>query len=107
MSGDAHWLDGIDSLAFTPEGHSARCVVHRRAFRVLLGRADPDETACLGFHAANRAAFARAAAEKIASRGLARDAALHLNSRDVRRALAAEPLVEPARGAAGDQPEQG
>jgi hypothetical protein len=103
----AHWLEEIDSLAFTPAGHEARCVVHRRAFRVLLHDPDPTGDECLAYFAASKAAFARAAAAKIAARGVAPGAAFHLNSRDVRRALAAEPLVEPSRRATGDEPEQG
>ncbi len=107
MKSGAHWLEEIDSVAFTPAGHEGRCVVHRRAFRVLLRRRDPTDRDCLAFLRANAAAFARAAAAKIASRGLARHAALHLNSRDIRRALASEPLVEPAGRASGHEPEQG
>ncbi len=101
------WLEEIDSLAFTPREHGGRCVVHRRAFRVLLGDPEPGSRDCLAYFAANETAFARAAAEKIAARGLPPGAAFHLNSRDVRRALAAEPLVEPSGRAARDEPEQG
>src|SRR6476469_144498 len=33
----ALWRREIDSLSFMPAGHQGECVVHRRAFRVLLG----------------------------------------------------------------------
>ena len=92
------WRDDIDSVAFQPDGHSGVCVVHRRAFRTLLGRA-PSEQECLAFFALHAAAFAAAAAAKIARRNLAPEANFHLTSRDHLRALGSCALGEgPRRG---------
>ena len=80
------WRHDIESVAFRPERHRGLCVVHRRAFRTLLGHA-PSEGDCLAFFAKHPAAFAAAAAAKIAGRNLAPDANFHLTSRDLLRAL--------------------
>lgn len=78
------WRDDIDSLAFRPTGHGGICVVHRLAFRTLLGTAAATP-ACLAYFDACSDLFQRAAADKIARRGLAADGVFHLNSRDIRR----------------------
>jgi hypothetical protein len=84
VSGPAVWRDDIDSLSFRPDGHAGPCVMHRLAFRTLLGRPpSPDE--CLDLFAERRAAFEAAAARKIARRRLAPSAAFHITSRDVER----------------------
>ncbi|MBP2291585.1 DUF1488 family protein [Azospirillum rugosum] len=84
---DAEWSRAIDSLVFTPDGHRGRCVVHRLAFRALLGLRQPEPADGLAHFAAHRAAYQRAAARKIVDRGLPPDASLHLTSRAVQRAL--------------------
>ncbi len=87
-SGDgALWRAPIDALAFQPPDHGGWCTVHRLAFRALLGR-NGEPADCLAHFAAHRPAFERAAAAKIARRGLAAAANLHLTSRDVARAIA-------------------
>lgn len=80
----ALWRADIDSLAFQPLRHEGQCVVHRLAFRTLLGT-DATPQACLDYFHAQRAAFETAAAAKIERRGLPMDANFHLNSRDVAR----------------------
>jgi hypothetical protein len=91
MTAPAAWCHAADALEFQPAGHGAGCLVHRRAFRVLLGRAstgeEPQAADCLAFYGRNAAAFEAAAADKIARRGLAPAARFHLTSRDVRRAM--------------------
>jgi hypothetical protein len=81
---DRRWRDDIDALAFRPRGHAGLCLVHRLAFRSLLRR-EPVPADCLGYFDARRAAFEKAAADKIARRELPPDANFHLNSRDVQR----------------------
>lgn len=83
----ALWRTAIDALAFRPPGHDGFCAVHRLAFRALLGRTGMPAD-CLAYFTAHRPAFERAAAEKIARRGLDSLANLHLTSRDVVRAIA-------------------
>jgi hypothetical protein len=61
-------------------------VIHRRAFGTLLG-SEPERNACEQYFAMHRAAFERAAAAKIRRAGLATLDSLHLNSRDLARAL--------------------
>jgi hypothetical protein len=79
-----HWRADIDSLAFEPSHHEGQCVVHRRAFRTLLGiEATPQ--ACIDYFHAHHAVFEAAAADKIAQRDLPQDANFHLNSRDICR----------------------
>jgi hypothetical protein len=81
----ALWRDDIDSLAFQPLRHDGQCVVHRLAFRTLLG-IDAIPQACVDYFHEQRAAFEAAATAKIERRGLPRDANFHLNSRDLGRA---------------------
>jgi hypothetical protein len=90
----AFWRDNIDSLAFQPDGYNGLCVIHRRAFRALLGFL-PEPADCCAYFETQREIFQRAAAEKIAhavalSNGKL-DAHFHLNSRDIRKALAGHP----------------
>ncbi|MFO1151418.1 MAG: DUF1488 family protein [Alsobacter sp.] len=83
----------IDSIVFRPSRHDGRCVVHRRALRVLMRR-DPTPEDSLAFLAEHRAALDSAARHKIERLGLAQEAHFHLNSRDLRRAM---PASGPAR----------
>lgn len=79
------WRADLDALAFRFAGHDGWCLVHRQAFRALIGREAGTED-CLAFFEAQASAFAAAAAAKVARAGLAADANLHLTSRDVKRA---------------------
>jgi len=83
----AQWQPAIDALVFRPPDHEGVCAVHRLAFRALLGRAGAPAD-CLAHFVAHRPAFEKAAAAKIARRGLDVSANLHLTSRDVARAIA-------------------
>lgn len=83
---DAEWRADIDALTFLPPGHRGRCAVHRLAFRTLLGHL-PTPADCLAHFARHRAAFHKAATRKIAARDLPTDSSLHLNSRDIERAM--------------------
>ena len=85
----AEWRADVDALAFRPAGHAGFCMVHRLAFRVLVGASAAPED-CLALFAGERAAFETAARAKIARRTLAPEANFHLDSRDIRAALAGE-----------------
>lgn len=85
MTASALWRDDLDCLVFTPAGHGGECVVHRRAFRVLVGR-EAEAESCRRYFAEHRSAFERAAAAKIAKKSLGTAERLHLTSRDIRRA---------------------
>jgi hypothetical protein len=82
----ATWRSHIDALAFQPDGRQEYCVVHRRAFRTLLGF-DPTPEECESFFRANRAAFEAAASAKIDEKNIAGGLNFHLTSRDVARQL--------------------
>nr|WP_246499873.1 DUF1488 family protein [Azospirillum soli] len=73
-------------MTFIPPGHRGHCAVHRLAFRTLLGHT-PTPADCLAHFARHRAAFHKAATRKIAARNLPPDSSLHLNSRDIERAM--------------------
>jgi hypothetical protein len=80
------WRSHIEALAFQPAGRQEDCVVHRRAFRTLLGF-DPSPEECEAFFRANRAAFEAAASAKVLEKDLASGVNFHLTSRDVARQL--------------------
>jgi hypothetical protein len=83
--------ESIDSLVFVPQHHGGRCVVHRRALRILLGREPrPDES--LRHAEENASAYEEAARAKISRVGLGHDAHFHLTSRDLRRAITSSGL---------------
>lgn len=84
------WEVAIDALSFRPRGHDGHCVVHRRAFRVLVGGA-ADPGLCLAFARDHASALEAAAAGRIAARGLPAGARFHLTSREIRRALSGAP----------------
>lgn len=90
---EAVWRDDIEALAFRPEGRRELCMVHRRAFRALLG-ADPAPQDCQTFFSAHRAAFEAAAQVKILETAVASGVNFHLTSRDVARQL---DLAKPSR----------
>src|SRR5215475_698511 len=65
----AVWRSDIDALAFRLDEHSASCMVHRRAFRTLLGF-EPAPADCLRHFCEHEHAFRSAAAAKIAQKKL-------------------------------------
>jgi hypothetical protein len=85
----AAWRDDLDALQFCLPEHGGLCLVHRLAFRTLVG-SEPSRDACLGFFAAQEAAFLSAARLKIARQAIEPGRNLHLNSRDIRRAIVGE-----------------
>ncbi|MBD9386305.1 DUF1488 family protein [Agrobacterium sp. AGB01] len=95
-NGSAEWSVALDALRFSVTGHGAPCAVHRLAFKALLG-ASPDSEACLACFTEHQAAFEAAARDKIKRQNLAMDKSLHLNSRDIRRALGNDIAPGPQR----------
>lgn len=84
----AEWREDIDALQFNAAGNGGVCMIHRLAFRRLLGFAPrPDD--CLRYFADHAAAFDAAASAKIEAQSLPRGRNFHLNSRDVSRQLPA------------------
>lgn len=81
------WREDIDSLAFHPDGHKGLCVIHRRAFRTLLGFS-PESKDCFVYFENRRDIFQHAATEKISRARVLADGSFHLNSRDIRQTLA-------------------
>jgi hypothetical protein len=79
----AEWRTDIDALRFVA-GPGSACMVHRLAFRRLLGRT-PRPADCLAYFTTYAPAFCAAAAAKIARDGLAPGRSFHLNSRDIAR----------------------
>ena len=70
------WRDDIDALSFRPAGGNVFCMVHRLAFRTLMGR-DPAKEECLAWFEAHREAFEAAARAKRTAGNF------HLTSRDI------------------------
>jgi hypothetical protein len=87
MSIPAIWRSDIDALAFRPEGRPEFCMVHRRAFRTLMG-VSPTPEDCEAFFRSHRGAFEAAAHGKIAEKDIAPGTNFHLTSRDIARRLA-------------------
>ncbi|KXG88036.1 hypothetical protein [Agrobacterium bohemicum] len=96
MKNAVEWSDELDALRFSVPGHGAPCAMHRLAFKALL-RQEPEKAACLQFFESNSPAFLTAAAAKIARLALPVDRSLHLNSRDLRRAMTSDDTQGPAR----------
>ncbi|SCX18773.1 hypothetical protein [Agrobacterium rosae] len=80
------WSDELQALRFSVPGHGALCAMHRLAFKSLLSQ-EPGREACLRFFAENQQAFLSAATAKISRLALPSDRSLHINSRDLRRAM--------------------
>lgn len=95
-NGSAEWSVALDALRFSVAGHGASCAVHRLAFKALLG-SSPDMAACLACFDEHRAAFEAAAFDKIKRQNLVSAKSLHLNSRDIRRALGNDIASGPQR----------
>ena len=89
MQGAAEWSEELDALRFAVPGHGAFCAVHRLAFKTVLG-VSPEREAALAYFHENEAAFTVAALAKIKRSALPAGRSLHLNSRDIRRAIAGE-----------------
>ncbi|MFF2320857.1 hypothetical protein ACFVTJ_07390 [Agrobacterium sp. NPDC058088] len=89
MQDAAEWSDELDALRFAVPGHGAPCAVHRLAFKAVLGPSPAGQAALAFFHD-NKAAFLLAAFAKIKRANLPAGRSLHLNSRDIRRAIAGE-----------------
>jgi hypothetical protein len=79
------WHTAVDALGFQPQGHRGLCLVHRLAFRTLLG-VEPTPADCHAYFDEWQTIFQRAAAAKIRRAGLSVDVNFHLSSRDIRRA---------------------
>ena len=79
------WRSDLDSLSFRPRGHAGQCLIHRRAFRTILGF-NPTPADCAACFLQRRPAFEAAAAAKIVRATLGANANFHLASRDVLRA---------------------
>ncbi|MDZ7927533.1 MAG: hypothetical protein U5L46_10805 [Agrobacterium sp.] len=94
MQDAAEWSDELDALRFAVPGHGAFCAVHRLAFKAILG-ASPERATALACFYENEAAFVAAALAKIKRSALPTGRSLHLNSRDIRRAMTGEG-AEPA-----------
>ena len=73
------WRDDIDALEFRPAGQNRLCLVHRLAFRTLIGR-PPSKQDCLTWFAVHREEFEAAAKAKMAT-GVPGN--FHLTSRDI------------------------
>lgn len=85
-SSKADWNSNTEALAFQPDGHQEYCMIHRRAFRTLLGFTPTPED-CELFFFANRDAFQEAARTKILTKKIAPGLNFHLTSRDVCREI--------------------
>jgi hypothetical protein len=90
----AIWRSDLDVLQFPVPDHGAVCLVHRLAFRALVGGSaaretpgDPGRDACLTFFCRETLAFHAAARAKILRQSIPPGRNLHLNSRDIRRAI--------------------
>lgn len=92
----ADWSEALDALSFPVPGHGAICLVHRLAFKALLN-GQPSKEGCLHWFGNNHQAFLAAARTKIDRLNLAFDKSLHLNSRDLRRALSGTSGEGPGR----------
>ncbi|CAN7694575.1 hypothetical protein LJR231_005698 [Phyllobacterium sp. LjRoot231] len=87
MSGlAAKWREDLDALQFGAVNHGGVCIVHRLAFRRLLGFT-PDRDDCIAYFAGHVTAFGAAASAKIAVRRMLPACNFHLDSRDIRRQL--------------------
>ncbi|MFH0295734.1 hypothetical protein AAFX91_00635 [Bradyrhizobium sp. 31Argb] len=80
------WRSDIDSSAFRPTGHMGICVMHRRAFRTLLGYT-PSPRQCIDFYLIHRDSFEAAAHAKLIARSIRETENFHLTSRDIRRRI--------------------
>lgn len=82
---DVAWRPDLDALQF-PAGNGSTCVVHRLAFKVLLGKV-PEASECLDYVRANPAPFAAAARRRLNEESGIGRRSFHLNSRHIRRSI--------------------
>jgi hypothetical protein len=82
---EATWRPDLDALQFHA-GNGSLCVVHRLAFRVLLGKV-PKPAECLEYVRANPAVFAAAARRRLDAERETGRRSFHLNSRHIRRSI--------------------
>jgi hypothetical protein len=73
------WRDDIEALSFRPAGGDVFCMVHRLAFRTLMGRPSSKDE-CLAWFESHREAFEVAAQAKLAQGTVGN---FHLTSRDI------------------------
>ena len=86
MSIPVTWRNDVEALAFQPDGRQGYCMIHRLAFRTLLGFSPTPED-CASFFRDNFDAFQAAANAKIREKNVADGMNFHLTSRDVARRL--------------------
>ena len=84
----AEWRDDLDALQFAAGDGGASCMIHRLAFRRLIGR-EPDKQLCLDWYNDKVAVFQAAAIDKMTRLNLPKDRNLHIDSRDVSRQMMA------------------
>ncbi|MTV14735.1 MULTISPECIES: hypothetical protein [Bradyrhizobium] len=92
-NGGVQWRTDIASLVFPVPDHRAICVVHRGAFRTLLG-AEPVPEACIDYFERYEDAFKAAARAKIERKRILPGTNLHLTSRDITRKLLEADQIE-------------
>jgi len=80
---EARWRTDIESLVFPIRDQAATCVVHRGAFRTLLG-AEPTPQACLTYFEEFEDAFRAAASLKMTRKYIPVGTNLHLSSNESR-----------------------
>ena len=85
---EASWHEDVQSLVFQPLGHEGNCFIHRRALETLCDAATIADY--LHYYAEHRSAIHRAAADKIRDAHILGPTNLHLNSRDIARAIDAD-----------------
>src|SRR6266851_8265174 len=74
------WRDDIDALEFQPADHQGACMMHRRAFRMLL-RATPSPQQCVDYYHSHQDAFQAAARAKVLRASVVSNANFHITSR--------------------------
>ena len=78
----AQWREDLDALQFFVMAKGSLCVVHRLAFRRLLGFT-PSRDDCLAYFAIHATAFDAAALAKINRESTPFGFRFHLTSRDI------------------------
>lgn len=79
------WRDDLDALQFDA-GEGRLCMMHRLAFRALIGLRRPQPEQCLAYFREHEPLFRRAAEQKIARAGGCAGN-FHITSRDVQGAV--------------------
>lgn len=89
----AEWRDDLDALQFAAGTGGALCMIHRLAFRSLIGR-EPQKQDCIEWYDHNAAVFQAAAIDKMTRLNLPKDRNLHIDSRDVSRRMMAANVTD-------------